>query len=225
MRIPYDQPAPLGSAFVELTPDIVAAITVTVSEGWQQALAFEDVSAEAGEVTMTERLRDGMRITLKAKDHPWGKQLIILPGTESRSTPSVVLPDGRTDIPIVALNVFLRTQEHDPHAILECKRISGTDTHLCREYVVEGMDRFRLGKYGSNHAIGFLVGYVLSGSQEEAVDGVNGYLTRVSRMPEHLSPESLSRNVPTWLSQHTRSAPLPPMTLHHSFLKLISAAA
>jgi hypothetical protein len=225
MRIPYDQPAPLGSAFVELTPDIVAAITVTVSEGWQQALAFEDVNAEAGEVTMTERLRDGMRVTLKAKDHPWGKQLMILPGTESRSSPSVILPDGRTDIPIVALNIFLRTQEHDPHAILECKRISGTDTHLCREYVVEGMDRFRLGKYGSNHAVGFLVGYVLSGSQEEAVDGVNGYLSRVSRMPEHLSPENLSSNVPTWLSQHTRSGALPPMTLHHSFLSVISVAA
>ena len=225
MRIPYDQPASLGSAFVQLTPDVVAAILVTVNDGWQQALAFEDVNAQAGEVTMTERLRDGMRVTLKAKDHPWGKQLIILPGTESRSSPSVILPDGRTDIPVFALNVFLRTQEHDPHAIIECKRIAGTDTHLCREYVVEGMDRFRLSKYGANHRIGFLVGYVLSGSPEEAVDGVNGYLTRVSRMPEHLSPASLSNNVASWLSQHARSAPSPPISLHHSFLRIINMAA
>jgi hypothetical protein len=225
MRIPYDQPAPLGSAFVELTPDIVAAITVTVSEGWQQALAFDDVNAGAGEVAMTERLRDGMRITLKAKDHPWGKQLIILPGTESRSTPSVLLPDGRTDIPIVSLNVFLRTQEHDPHAILECKRISGTDSHLCREYVIEGMDRFRLGKYGANHAVGFLVGYVLSGTQEEAVDGVNGYLTRASRMPEHLSLAIPAGNVPSWISQHARGASLPPIRLHHAFLEVLRMAA
>jgi hypothetical protein len=225
MRIPYDQPAPLGSAFVELTPDIVAAITVTVSEGWQQALAFEDVNSEAGEVTMTERLRDGMRVTLRAKDHPWGKQLIILPGTESRSSPSVVLPDGRTDIPIVSLNVFLRTQEHDPHAILECKRISGTDAHLCREYVVEGMDRFRLGKYGANHAIGFLVGYVLSGTQKEAVDGVNRYLTRASRIPEHLTAATPADNKPGWTSQHTRSDSLPSISLHHTFLKVLRMAA
>ena len=224
MRIPYDQPASLGSAFVQLTPDVVAAILVTVNDGWQQALAFEDVNVQAGEVTMTERLRDGMRVTLKAKDHPWGKQLIILPGTESRSSPSVILPDGRTDIPVFAVNVFLRTQEHDPHAIIECKRIAGTDTHLCREYVVEGMDRFRLSKYGANHGIGFLVGYVLSGRPEEAVDGVNGYLTRVSRMPEHLSPASLSNNVPSWLSQHARSAPAHPISLHHSFLSISMAA-
>lgn len=126
---------------------------------------------------MTERLRDGMRSELKSKGHPWGKTLVVLPGTESRSDGAVVIPDGRTDIPLMLIEVFLRTQEHDPHAIIECKRIIGSDTHLCREYVVEGVDRFRTGKYGQNHAFGFMVGYVLSGTAAEAADGVNAYLT------------------------------------------------
>lgn len=107
---------------------------------------------------MTERLRDGMRSAVK--NASWN--LIILPGTESRSKSSVLLPDGRTDIPLMMIEVFSRTQEHDPHAIIECKRIAGSDTHLCREYVVEGIDRFASGKYGENHAVGFMVGYVLS---------------------------------------------------------------
>lgn len=111
---------------------------------------------------MTERLRDGMRSELKSKGHPWGKTLVVLPGTESRSDGAVVIPDGRTDIPLMLIEVFLRTQEHDPHAIIECKRIIGSDTHLCREYVVEGVDRFRTGKYGQNHAFGFMVGYPLA---------------------------------------------------------------
>ena len=163
---------------------------------------------------MTERLRDGMRSALK--NSPW-KQIMVLPGTESRSKSSVMLPDGRTDIPLAFVEIFLRTQEHDPHAIIECKRIAGSDTHLCREYVVEGMDRFIQEKYGENHAIGFMVGYVLSGAPSESADGVNAYLKRVSRPADRLAPSDVSPG-PTWQSQHTRSRPSMPIRLHHAFL-------
>ncbi|ANX05522.1 hypothetical protein IPC18_19440 [Pseudomonas aeruginosa] len=161
---------------------------------------------------MTERLRDGMRGVLR--NSPW--KLIVLPGTESRSKASVVLPDGRTDIPLMLIEVFLRTQEHDPHAVIECKRIAGSDTHLCREYVVEGMDRFVREKYGENHAIGFMVGYVLSGSPSESADGVNAYLRRVSRSVDRLAPSDISDG--TWQSLHARSKPSMPIRLHHAFL-------
>ena len=191
MRIPYETPPALGREFIELGPEVVAVILLTLAAGWQRACAAEDVNANAGEVLMTERLRDGMRGALR--NSPW--KLIVLPGTESRSKASVVLPDGRTDIPLMLIEVFLRTQEHDPHAVIECKRIAGSDTHLCREYVVEGMDRFVREKYGENHAIGFMVGYVLSGSPSESADGVNAYLRRVSRS-DCLAPSDISDG--TW---------------------------
>ena len=85
---------------------------------------------------------------------------------------------------------FKDLEEHDPHAVIECKRIAGTNTHLCREYVVEGIDRFRTGKYGQNHAMGFMAGYLLADTAQDAVQGVNAYLTRASRTPEHLRPAS-----------------------------------
>ena len=192
MRIPYEAPAPLGREFIELAPEVVAAILLTLVAGWQHVCVFNDVNAQAGEVLMTERLRDGMRGELKSKGHPWGKMLMVLPGTESRSSSAVVLPDGRTDIPLMLIEVFLRTQEHDPHAIIECKRVAGSDAHLCREYVVEGVDRFRSGKYGQNHALGFMVGYVLSGTAVEAAAGVNAYLKRVSRNAERKRPVNTS---------------------------------
>ena len=129
MRIPYETPPALGREFIELEPEVVAVILLTLAAGWQRACAAEDVNANAGEVIMTERLRDGMRIALK--NSPW-KQIMVLPGTESRSKSNVMLPDGRTDIPLAFVEIFLRTQEHDPHAIIECKRIAGSDTHLCR---------------------------------------------------------------------------------------------
>jgi hypothetical protein len=208
----------LGREFIELGPEVVAVILLTLAAGWQRACAAEDVNANAGEVLMTERLRDGMRGALR--NSPW--KLIVLPGTESRSKASVVLPDGRTDIPLMLIEVFLRTQEHDPHAVIECKRIAGSDTHLCREYVVEGMDRFVREKYGENHAIGFMVGYVLSGSPSESADGVNAYLRRVSRS-DCLAPSDISDG--TWQSLHARSKPSMPIRLHHAFLGFAGTSA
>ena len=219
MRIPYETPPALGREFIEIQPEVVAVILLTLAAGWQRACAAEDVNANAGEVLMTERLRDGMRGVLR--NSPW--KLIVLPGTESRSKASVVLPDGRTDIPLMLIEVFLRTQEHDPHAVIECKRIAGSDTHLCREYVVEGMDRFVREKYGENHAIGFMVGYVLSGSPSESADGVNAYLRRVSRSVDRLAPSDISDG--TWQSLHARSKPSMPIRLHHAFLGFAGTSA
>lgn len=220
MRIPYESPTPLGREFIELGQEVVCAILVTIIAGWRNACVCNDVNAQAGEVLMTERLRDGMRSELKSKRYPWSKMLVVLPGTESRSSSAVVIPDGRTDIPLMLIEVFLRTQEHDPHAIIECKRISGSDTQLCREYVVEGVDRFRTGKYGQNHALGFMIGYVLSGTAMEAVDGVNAYLTRVSRKAEHLELADICKEASSRISRHARVAPLPLVLLHHAFLGL-----
>ncbi|WP_149195610.1 hypothetical protein [Luteimonas suaedae] len=215
MRIPYDAPAPLGKEFIELAPEVTAAILLTLLAGWERAVASIDVRADAGEVLITERLRDGMRSTLKLEGLPWAKTMVILPGAESRSSAAVV-PDGRTDIPVMLIEIFVRTQEHDPHAIIECKRIAGSDTHLCREYVVEGIDRFCTGKYSHNHAIGFMAGYVISGTTDEAVSGVNAYLSRTSREPEHLSLADACE-APTLISKHIRlSSSL--VTLHHVFL-------
>lgn len=218
MRIPYEDSTSIGREFIELAPEVIAAILVTLAAGWRQACDFDDVNALAGEVLMTERLRDGMRGKLKSEGWSWGKALLVLPGTESRSSSDVVLPDGRTDIPLMIIEVFLRTQEHDPHAIIECKRIAGTDTHLCREYVVEGIDRFSTGKYGENHAMGFMVGYVLSGTIIESANGVNAYLTRVSREMDHLEPTDICDETPSWESQHARGGSAPPVHLHHAFL-------
>lgn len=217
MRIPYEQTDSMGLGIIDLAEDVLAAILQTVLDGWNAAVITGRINGSCGEVFITERLRDGMREALKKPGHPWGKVLVILPGTESRSRPDLALPDGRTDIPILSLQVFLRTQEHDPHAILECKRLSGSDAHLCREYVVEGMDRFRLGKYGRQHSVGFLVGYVVSGTESEAVDGVNRYLNNTHRSKEQLTTAFIVSTFRTWKSLHQRQA-APSIELHHALL-------
>lgn len=221
MRIPYEPNCSVGREFIVLGPEIIAAILLTLQSGWAVAGVTAAHSVE-GEVEITERLRDGMRNTLNAGMLPWSKLFLIAPGTESRSRPETTIPDGRTDIPIYLIEVFLRYGEHDPHAIIECKRLDGTDTHLCREYVVEGVDRFRSGKYAENHAVAFMAGYLLRGDASVAAAGVNAYLLRVARAPEHLLASDVVHQPAFWRSSHARSVPRPPIDLHHALFEVSS---
>lgn len=223
MKIPYDLPVTVGREFVALAPDVAAAILLTLQAGWLIAANLSDVNADASEVEITERLRDGMRQALREHGFPWAKTMIVAPGTESRSRREVIRPDGRTDIPIYLIEVFVRLSEHDPHAIIECKRLAGTDTELCREYIIEGVDRFQTGKYGDNHATGFMAGYILSGEAAAAAAGVNAYLTRRSRQAEHLIPSELITAPALWTSRHPRAEPLRPIAIHHAMLELYAA--
>ena len=220
MRVPFDVPATNGRQFIELAREIATAILRTVEAGWKLASQSPDVNADAGEVAMTERLRDGMRSALKGGKLPWGRTMIVLPGTESRSRPDVLLPDGRTDIPIMLIEIFSSSGEHDPHAIIECKRIAGGNSRLRREYVVKGIDRFRTGKYAGNHSTGFMVGYLVSGSAADAVGGINNYLNGVSRQGENLKRSNLVGESWVWGSSHPRSSDARPIKIHHAFLKI-----
>lgn len=139
MKLPYDVRATAGRPPINLGPETAAAILRTIEAGWVRASSLPDVNVGTGEVEMNERLRDGMRDVLDGL--PWGRTMIVLPGTESRSRPDMLAPDGRTDIPILLIEVFVCRGDHDPHAIIECKRIAGDNAYLCREYVDEEIGR------------------------------------------------------------------------------------
>jgi hypothetical protein len=212
----------VGREFIALAQEVAAAILRTLEVGWTHASSFSDLHAGAGEVEITERLRDGMREALSSEVFPWSKMMVVLPGTESRSRREVLRPDGKTDIPILLIEIFVRRNEHDPHAIIECKRVAGSEVDLCREYVVEGIDRFRTGKYGGNHLAGFMAGYLLSGDASGAAAGINRYLSGKARFAEHLKPSGVLQEPWVWGSRHPRVAP-PPIDLHHAFLGLQTA--
>ena len=90
MKLPRDVPVTAGRPFIELAPETSTAILRTVEAGWALALKSPDVNAGAAEVPMTERLRDGMRSALNGGGLPWGRTMVVLPGTESRSRPDVL---------------------------------------------------------------------------------------------------------------------------------------
>jgi hypothetical protein len=199
---------------------VIGAILRSVTMGWRVAAQRAEVTPDADEVAITECLRDAMRNVLDGEDASWGKTLLVLPGAESRSQPGMTAPDGRTDIPVLSITVFSKVREHDPHAIIECKRVTEEDSYLLREYVKEGIDRFTSGKYSANHSHGFMVGYVLSGTCDGAVAGVNSYLGKQARTAEHLMPMHGDEECDSWSSCHPRQSGSRQIILYHAMVRV-----
>jgi hypothetical protein len=160
-----------------------------------------------------------MRDALSLSNVEWKNDLLISLGTESRSTPGVLVPDGRTDIPLYLWSSRVYREDHNPHVIVECKRIAMSNGLLVREYVLQGIDRFVSGKYGSAHALGFMVGYVVAGDPGGAVDKINRYLGKLKRIAERLLRQDAADMTISWLSKHTRSGDMPAIALHHVMLE------
>ena len=218
MSLPSEASSIAGRPFIRLGDVVAHSIMQTLKAGWELARESADMHAGRTEVEITEQVRDAMRCVLNSGKVPWGKSMIVLPGTESRSSEGMLVPDGRTDIPLVLIKVFIRYGDHDPHAIIECKRISGKHTQLCRRYVKEGIDRFKSRKYASNHSNGFMAGYLIEGDSIAAVARINSQLNKRSRRDEALTCSTLNSDRWLWRSQHPRTASAP-ITLHHGFFR------
>lgn len=201
---------------VALSPDVRQAILDVVRAGWAVASEVVEEMGVAREDALNELLRDGMRLAVE-EDRALGlhrrlPEMRILPEGASRSRPEVGRPDGRPDIPILLSRPF----SQEAHAVIECKRVGGNRAMLCRLYVVEGIDRFKSGKYASNHETAFMVGYVITSTCVAAVDGVNGYLERQARPQDQLEQlPGMARS--TWQSHHSRTSGFP-IVLLHTFL-------
>lgn len=219
MSIPFEMPSG-RRPFINLDVDRCSTIIHALARGWMQAK--KELTPDWGEVPITERLRDCMREALRVSDEPLASDMWVFPGAESRSTPDLLEPDGRTDIPIAFTSIRERLDEHDAHAIIECKRIADDSAPLCREYVKNGIRRFIGGakedsqypKYAANHTVAFMAGYLLRGTAAGAVERINGYLDKLERLG---SPTVVKED---WVrtSVHGRNKPLSDITLHHAFL-------
>lgn len=202
-------------SLVDLGHDVCATLLKLVKEGWRLACERDWVTPDMHEVPITEQLRDAMR---ELVERPSLLHLTIRAGTETRSKKCILNPDGRTDMSVFLINLRERyPQEHDQHGIVECKRVAGNDSHLCRLFVTEGVDRFVTGKYSSTHAAGFMVGYVIHESIDFACSGINRHLRNRKRASEQLDGCRVLSEPWTRSSSHPR-LPNSDIDLHHAFL-------
>ena len=215
MTVGREATSALPDSLVRLGREICRTILHVAMDGWAIACSRGWVVADMDEICITEKLRDAMR---EVVEHPSRLHLTIRAGTETRSKPEVVIPDGRTDMSIFLTNLRERyPREHDHHGIVECKRVAGDDSELCRLFVAKGVDRFVSGKYSARHATGFMVGYVLRGSVDAACSGINRRLRKVDRSSEELEACRVLQVLWARSSRHPRSGGSP-IDLHHAFL-------
>ena len=196
---------------LDIGRDRIATILQTIRRGWSRVRTEPEVRAGTPEVALNVCLRSGMTRVV-------GPRMLVSMGTETLSPESVGVPDGRVDIAIFFPAILEARHDHDPHAIIECKRVAGTDSEQCREYVIEGIDRFASGKYGSRHAVGFMAGYLESGTAGLAAQGINRYLDGQQRSAEHLGPAVALHADWARSSRHPRGKSTAPLELHHAFL-------
>ena len=202
--------------FLDVVPDFNATILQTLSRGWGTMCNHPKMQSGTPEVEVTELLRKGMREIVNQRASRQA-MMVVLPGTESLSRSELLRPDGRTDIPICFPDIVEACLDHEPHAIIECKRVAGGDSSLCRLYVVEGMDRFVSGKYASSHAIAFMCGYLQSDNVDMAVVGINRYLRGKGRATERLRSSTILREKWARTSHHSRPKDLNDIDVHHAF--------
>ncbi len=144
--------------------------------------------------------------------------MLVSMGTETVSHTGLGVPDGRVDISIFFPAILEARHDHDPHTIIECKRIAGSDSQRCREYVREGIDRFATGKYSGRHSVGFMAGYLESGTADLAAQGINRYFDRNGRRDERLGPAAPIHANWARSSRHPRRGDAATLDLHHAFL-------
>jgi len=105
--------------------------------------------------------------------------------------------DGRVDMRFLPLDCF---GVQDVFFAIECKRLDGK-SHLCKEYVENGIRRFTTGKYPSYLGCNAMLGFVVCAIDLCAtVDKVNSHLNT----PEYLSTKStVMFPMVQLISQHT----------------------
>ena len=174
------------------------------------------------EVEVTECLYRGMLKAAREQGRAGrGPKMWVARGMQTCSSPDLRAPDGLIDIALFFNVILEECVDLDPHAIIECKRVAGSDTRLCRKYVKEGIDRFASGKYGGCHTTGFMTGYLQSGSASQAAWGINRHLDRKNRQGERLGPCTAWRADWARSSRHPRPGGTIPVELHHAFLEFV----
>lgn len=219
-----------GREPLDLDSDLTILILRLIKRGWELAYKSAVLHRGCEERLMTEFLLQGMRSHLEPRwgsaegsSVEWRQNVTVARGTEvppRRGHSGVV---GIPDISVYFHDIRVRQNYHDPHALIECKKLSPSSARLCKLYVVEGMDRFASGKYAADHSVGFMVGFLLQGGVPSAVERINGFARDELGPCEILVPADLRCSHPVHTSRHPRSTLSFPVAVHHTFLRVPSS--
>ena len=201
-------------AWLDLIASLVPDILQLVWSTWQTMPALAPDSLED---PTTEELCRRLRQSRSAAELPFRIDIQMVELGESADDET-----GRMDI---VFSPMLPTER--VYFCLECKRLNvtklGSRRSCANEYVVHGMRRFVTGRYASHVPQGGMLGYVLDGDVESAMEQVSVAIRRrwreLGMQPPGLMIHSsiLSMVATTRETRHRRAMAAPPFVIHHVF--------
>jgi hypothetical protein len=112
--------------------------------------------------------------------------------------------------------------DNDRYLAVEAKRLFGKGDSLAGKYVEEGVLDFVIAKYGRQHNYGIMLGYVLAGPLDRAIEAITDAMaTRKTKIAEYktFSPDSsICTHEQTHHSTHIQQKTSVMITLIHLFL-------
>ncbi|HEY0071829.1 MAG TPA: hypothetical protein VGE04_17860 [Chloroflexia bacterium] len=169
--LPLDESEDIGQPTVAVPNDIIATILDVAVKGWLYVLASGEITSKDDEPHIAGHLRRAM-VSEKKRRKGLGEQLRFRIEDEvgTHSSSESTKPEGRIDIKI------MYNWEEDEYFGIECKRVSGTDNTLAKNYILKGVMRFVEGKYSPGHDWGALIGFVIDGDIPSCLNLVHNEL-------------------------------------------------
>jgi len=103
--------------WLDIQPRRIATVLHVIYRGWEMTQMRQDIQSGTDETILNECLLDGMRAVVN-QEAPLGKmpKMQVHGTTETRSSPTVIKPDGAPDIPVSFPEVFESTHDliHTP---------------------------------------------------------------------------------------------------------------
>ena len=153
---------------------IIEAYQLAVSEkiiqlDWEE----NDITSELHDLIDRNEQRARWRISTNVESHLHNKNVKKEKGYASK------LP--RIDLRMVTFN-----KKEECKYYFEAKNLKAADSKLKRRYIKTGIDHFISKKYGN----GSLIGYLIEGSLDSTINGLNKLLEKDNRKPETLKPKT-----------------------------------
>lgn len=152
---------PIGQPSLGLAEDTIATILDLIETGWKATYAQGNLTHSSQETEIAGRLA-GKMLTEKRRRKISHFRIEEEVGTRSSSLS--IKPEGRIDIKIIYSFV------EEEYFGIECKRVSSSKSDgLSKKYVEKGVLRFVAGKYSPGHGWAAMVGFVIDGDAQGAV--------------------------------------------------------
>jgi len=218
---PFKQPESIGRRSFVVPRNIIATVLDITVTSWIRVQSTKIVSATSHETEIAGYLGREM---IKEKNQRPGleNQLRIEEEVGTRSSFTIVKPDGRIDIKIIY------SFNESEYFGIECKRVAGGGSRsakkLAQKYVADGVMRFVIGKYSPDHDWAAMIGFVLKGEISDCIKLIRNNLTSTkidTCIEEDWSPEDkFGYYKDIYRTGHRQKDRATRMTILHLFLAI-----